>query len=74
MNNSKINPNANKANEAFKRYNDFRSVKVNSDRIDFDLKCEDLENLININQRYYNEMDSFHFNIFEFSNEVGRNM
>jgi len=32
--------------EAFKRYNDFRTVKVNSDRIDFDLKTEDLEKLI----------------------------
>ena len=41
------------AKDTFKRYYDFRSVKVNSDRIDFDLKCEDVELMIANNDIFF---------------------
>jgi len=60
--------------ESFKRYNDFRTVKVNSDRIDFDLSCEHVEDLIKKHSQYYDGIGKYSFNIFEFSRAVGRNM
>ena len=53
---------------------DFRSVKVNGDRIDFDLSTEHIEKLIESHPNFYQEINSFKFNIFEFSRTVGRNM
>lgn len=52
-------PQASKAKETFKRYHEYRNVKVNSDRIDFDLKCEDVEALIKRYENFYNGIDSF---------------
>jgi len=69
-----IAPQSNKERESFKRYNEFRTVKVNSDRIDFDLSCEHVEDLIKKHQNYYEGISSFGFNIFDFANSVGRNM
>jgi len=60
--------------QSFKRYNEFRTVKVNSDRIDFDLKCQDVEDLIQKHATFFDGIDSWHFDIFEFSRAVGRNM
>ena len=59
-----------------KRHNptDFRSIKINSDRIDFDLSCEHVEQLIKNNLHFFNGVNSYNFNIFEFSKAVGRNM
>jgi len=36
-----------KVHEKLKRYSEFKSVKVNTDRIDFDLSNEHVEDLIN---------------------------
>ena len=74
MNESNIQSKSQREKEAFKRYNEFRNVKVNSDRIDFDLKCEEIEKMIQEHASYYEGISSWHFNIFEFSRAVGRNM
>jgi hypothetical protein len=66
--------NLEKEKESFKRYNDFRTVKVNSDRIDFDLSCDKVEDLIKTHHSYYDGISTYSFNIFEFSRDVGRNM
>ena len=36
-----------KVHEKLKRYSEFKSVKVNTDRIDFDLSNEHVEDLMN---------------------------
>jgi hypothetical protein len=69
-----MSPKTKSEKESFKRYNDFRTVKVNSDRIDFDLSCEHVEDLIKKNHTYYEGISTYNFNIFEFSRAVGRNM
>ena len=65
---------AERERQIFKRYNEFRTVKVNSDRIDFDLKCEDIEKMLQKYEHFYEGISSFHFDIFDFSRTVGRNM
>lgn len=62
--------------EGGRHYNmgDFRSVKVNGDRIDFDLSTDHVEKLIEKHPEFYEGIDTFAFNIFDFSKTVGRNM
>ena len=57
-----------------KRYSEFKSVKVNKDRIDFDLSVEHVEELMNQHSFYIDDIHSYKFNIFNFSQSVGRNM
>ena len=54
--------------------NDFKQVRINSDRIDFDLSIDHVDKLILKHEDYYHKVNSFDFNIFEFSKTVGRNM
>lgn len=54
--------------------NDFKQVRINSDRIDFDLSTDHVDKLILKHEDYYHKVNSFDFNIFEFSKTVGRNM
>jgi hypothetical protein len=54
--------------------NDFKQVRINSDRIDFDLSVDHVDKLILKHEVFYNKVNSFDFNIFEFSKSVGRNM
>lgn len=49
-------------------------AKINQDRIDFDLSCEHVEALIKQHHKHFENINSFDFNLFEFSEEVGRNM
>ena len=46
----------------------------NTDKIDFELTTESMEGLITKHQDHCNGVNSFTFNIFEFSRLVGRNM
>ena len=46
----------------------------NTDKIDFELTTESMDGLIIKHQDYCNGVNSFTFNIFEFSQLVGRNM
>ena len=52
----------------------FRSVKINGDMIDFDLSTEHVQNLMSKHPQFYEQINSFNFNIFQFSQTVGRNM
>ena len=63
-----------KVHEKLKRYSEFKSVKVNTDRIDFDLSNEHVEDLMNQHYQYVDQISSYYFNIFTFSQAVGRNM
>ena len=53
---------------------DFRTIIINSDRIDFDLSIAQVEKLINKHEKFYEAVNYFDFNVFEFSKTVGRNM
>lgn len=53
---------------------DFKSVRINSDKIDFDLSIDKVDKLIMKHEDYFHKILSFDFNIFEFSRSVGRNM
>ena len=50
-----------------KRYSEFKSVKVNKDRIDFDLSVEHVEELMNQHNFYLDDIKNYKFNIFNFS-------
>ena len=65
-----------KTAEGGKHYNtsDFRTVKVNGDRIDFDLSTEHVEAMIECNPEFYERVNHFDFNVFDFSKTIGRNM
>ena len=60
--------------DKLKRYSEFKSVKVNTDRIDFDLSTEHIEELTKQHYSYVDDMSSYKFNIFNFAQNVGRNM
>ena len=47
---------------------------INRDKIDFELSTESMDTLIEKHQDHYNSVNDFSFNIFEFSQSVGRNM
>lgn len=47
---------------------------MNTDRIDFDLSIDHVEDLMKQHYWYVEEMSSYKFNIFNFSKNVGRNM
>jgi len=53
---------------------DFKNIRINSDRIDFDLSVDHIDKLIKKHEDFYHKVNSFEFNIFEFSKTVGRNM
>jgi hypothetical protein len=53
-----------KVRDKLKRYSEYKSVKVNTDRIDFDLQNEHVEDLINQHYEYVDEISTYKFNIF----------
>jgi len=53
---------------------DFKSVRINSDKIDFDLSIDKVDKLLLKHEVFYEQILRFDFNIFEFSKSVGRNM
>ena len=53
---------------------EFQKVRINSDRIDFDLSIDHIDKLIMKHEDFYFKVNSFDFNIFDFSKTVGRNM
>ena len=53
---------------------EFKSIKINSDKIDFELSYDMVEKLIFKHEKFHQGILSFDLNIFEFSKSVGRNM
>jgi len=57
-----------------KAQNDKLNLLNNSEKIDFELTTDTMEILLEKHNDFYEAVNSFEFNIFEFAKTVGRNM
>ena len=48
--------------------------QVDASKIEFELTTDNMEVLLEKNEDFYNSVNSFDFNIFQFARTVGRNM